>query len=347
MLPKGWSCGALREPGSKGSVRADLLLEVLAPDRVGGRILVEAKSNVEPRDVPAALRQLDRIVQVDAMRTGGQGRLVAAPYLSPRTRELLAEAGAGWYDFTGNMRVLLDRPALFVERQGADRDPYSDVKDRRLRSLRGRGAARVVRSLLDERVPIGVRELAARAEVGAATGSRVLELLVREDLIERSREGAVVMVRKRSLVRRWAQDYGLMTTNNAVPVLAPRGIDRVVRDLADYHRPYALTGAAALRAHLPRDAAAVAPLALLAVFVDDAMDAQRELNLRPAERGSNVLLIEPFDQVVYRESVVRDRLRHVSPGQAAADLLTGAGRSPEEGAQLMDFLATKDKEWAQ
>ncbi|TDB98659.1 hypothetical protein [Actinomadura sp. 7K534] len=272
---------------------------------------------------------------------------MAAPYLSPRTRELLADAGAGWYDSTGNMRVRLDRPGLFVERRGADRDPYSDAKDRRLRSLRGRGAARIVRSLLDDRVPIGVRELAARAEVSAATGSRVLELLVREDLIERNSEGAVVAVRKRSLVHRWTQDYGLTTTNNAVPVLAPRGIDRVLRDLADYRRPYALTGAAALRAHLPPDAAAVAPLALLAVFVDDVVTAQQELRLRPTDRGSNVLLIEPSDRVVYRESIVRDRLLHVSAGQTAADLLTGPGRSPEEGRQLMDFLATKDKEWAQ
>lgn len=286
-------------------------------------------------------------MQIDGPAAGGQGRLVAAPYLSPRARELLAEAGAGWYDSTGNMRVRLDRPGLFVERRGADRDPYSDAKDRRLRSLRGRGAARIVRSLLDDRVPIGVRELAARAEVGAATGSRVLELLVREDLIERNRQGAVVAVRKRSLVHRWAQDYGLMTTNNAVPVLAPRGIDRVLRDLADYRRPYALTGAAALRAHLPPDAAAVAPLALLAVFVDDAVTVQQELKLRSTDRGSNVLLIEPFDQVVYRESIVRDRLRHVSPGQTAADLLAGPGRSPEEGRQLVDSLATKDKEWAQ
>jgi hypothetical protein len=189
--------------------------------------------------------------------------------------------------------------------------------------------------------------LASQSEVGAATSSRVLDFLAREHLIEKDHEGTVIAVRKRSLVRRWAQDYGLTTTNHAVPVLAPRGIDRVVRDVATYHRPYALTGAAALRVHLPSGEAAVAPLALLAVFVDDAVAAQRELNLRPMDRGSNVLLIEPFDQVVYRESSLSDRVRYVSPSQTVVDLLTGPGRSPEEGEQLLDFLSTKDKEWAQ
>ncbi|MBA9002759.1 hypothetical protein [Thermomonospora cellulosilytica] len=323
------------------------MLELRGPDGSRGRILVEAKANIEPRDVPATLHQLERYEQVDGKgEGGGQGRMVVAPYLSPRTRDLLADAHTGWYDATGNLRVQLDRPALFVERRGADRNPYTSAKDRRLRSLRGPGAGRVVRFLLDDHVPIGVRTLASRSQVGAATSSRVLDLLVRENLIERDREGTVVTVHKRSLAYRWAQDYGLMTANNAVPMLAPRGVDRLLRDLTTFRQPYAVTGAAALRAHLPADATAVAPLTLLTIFVDDAVDARRDLRLRPAERGANVLLVEPFDRVVYRESVEREQVRYVSPGQTVVDLLTGPGRSPEEGRQLLDFLAIKDKEWA-
>lgn len=251
-------------------------------------------------------------------------------------------AASWWLHF----RMRLDRPALFVDRQGATRNPYTSAQDRRLRSLRGPGAARVVRSLLDGRLPVGVRMLASRAKVGAATSLRVLDLLTREDLIAKDAEGAVIEVKKRSLMFRWVQDYGLMTTNQAVPVLAPRGIDRVLRDLPAYSGPYVLTAGAALRSYLPDGVAAVAPLPLLTVFVDDAVAAQQDLTLRPADHGANVLLVEPFDQVVYHESVLRGRIRRVSPSQTVADLLTGPGRFPEEGEQLLEMLASTEEEWA-
>jgi hypothetical protein len=153
----------------------------------------------------------------------------------------------------------------------------------------------------------------------------VLDLLVRDALVDRDPVGAVISVRKQSLVRRWAQDYGLTTTNHAVSVLAPRGINRLLDDLARRQGPYALTGSAAARAY-PPDQAAMAPLVLPVIFVPDPVSAQRSLELRRAERGANMLLVEPFDDVVYRGTTVRDGLRYVSPSQAVVDLLTGPGR---------------------
>jgi hypothetical protein len=293
------------------------------------------------------VQRLARFERSAGAKAIDRGRLVAAGYLSPRTRELLNEANTGWFDATGNFQLHLNRPALLIDRQGASRNPFTDAEDRRLRSLRGPGAARVVRTLLDERGPLGVRDLAMRAEVGPATSSRVLELLARDDLVERDRRGAVTKVRKRSLARRWAEDYGLTTTSNAVSVLAPRGIDRLVRDFAAYPQSYALTASAAHRAYLPAGQASVAPLSLVAAFVDDAPAAIQDLHLRMADRGANVLLIEPFDHVVYRNHCVKEQIRYVSVGQVVVDLLTGPGRSPEEGEQLLGVLADSDEEWAQ
>jgi hypothetical protein len=81
--------------------------------------------------------------------------------------------------------------------------------------------------------------------------------------------------------------------------------------------------------------------------VDDASAVARDLHLRPADRGANVLLIEPFDRVVYRNHRVKEQIRYVSAGQVVVDLLTGPGRSPEEGEQLLGVLADTDEEWAQ
>ncbi len=335
-LPASWSLttapAALAQP--------DGVWTLQAPDGTTTNVRVEAKRVVEPRDVPNVLRRLD------GCRVGGNTvTLVAAPFLSPRTRELLAAAGAGWFDMTGNLRVQLDRPAVFIDRNGASRNPYTNTADRRLKSLKGPGAARVVRALLDAPLPFGVRELADRAEVAAATSSRVLELLVREDLIERDAAGGVVAVRKLSLARRWTADYGLTSTNQAVPMLAARGIDQVLTTLKKYDGRYAITAEAATRPYLPRGQAAVGPLALLTIYVPDATAAAGSLQLRAVDRGANVVLVEPFDAVVYRGAKVKDRLTFAAPSQVVVDLLTGPGRAPEEGASLIEVLASNDEGW--
>ncbi len=183
------------------------------------------------------------------------------------------------------------------------------------------------------------------ADVGAATSSRVLELLVREDLVEREAGGGVADVRKLSLVRRWSADYGLTSSNQAVPMLAARGIDQVLSRLRKYKGAYAITAEAATRPYLPRGTAAVAPLALLTIYVPDATEAAKALQLRPVDRGANVVLVEPFDSVVYRGAKVKGQLTYAAQSQVVVDLLTGPGRAPEEGASLIEALAAKDAGW--
>ncbi len=98
-----------------------------------------------------------------------------ASFLSPRTRELIPSAGASYADATGNLHVVTTDPAVFVESQGAERDP--DRKPRPLRSLKGAAAARVVRALCDFEPPFGVRALADWSATPLGTVSRVVSLL--------------------------------------------------------------------------------------------------------------------------------------------------------------------------
>ena len=128
-------------------------------------------------------------------------------------------------------------------------------------------------------------------------------------------------------------------------MLAARGIDQVLMGLRKYDGLYAITAEAATRPYLPRGQAAVAPLALLTLYVPDATVAAELLKLRPADRGANVVLVEPFDDVVYRGSQVKGRLTYAAPSQVVVDLLTGPGRAPEEGASLLAVLASSDERW--
>ena len=122
----------------------------------------------------------------------------------PRTRALLRARGVGYVDITGNARIEISAPGLFVSTDGAGRDPWP--RDHKLRSLRGRGAARAMRAIIDTHPPYGVRQLAQSTGSSAPTLSRVLGLLEREAIVTRVR-GAVSTVDWQAAIRRWAEDY--------------------------------------------------------------------------------------------------------------------------------------------
>ncbi|MFL6074483.1 MAG: hypothetical protein ACJ73S_13905 [Mycobacteriales bacterium] len=319
----------------------DMIIRLQAPDGTATTLVIEAKKTIEPRDVPACARQLDHLRRA----SGAEAGMAVSPYISPLARKRLAEAGIGWYDATGNLGLRLARPAVFIERTGQSRSPFTEPDDRRLRSLKGPAAARVVRSLLDGTAPIGVRELATSANVGPATSARVVDLLDRDDLIIRGDRNSVAAVRKRSLARRWTDDYGLTSSNEIVSVVDPRGIGRTLTALQDRDMGYALTASAAVRPYLPPGVLPVAPLANLVMFTQDPSFLAQDLGLHRTTRGANVVLIRPFDPVVFTRAQRWEGLTYAAPSQVVADLLTGPGRSDQEAEQLMAALAVDDPGW--
>lgn len=136
--------------------------------------------------VKPALSPLDTLRLIDTLDDPA-GSVVVAPYLGERTRDVLAGRGVGRIDTTGNIRLQIVEPPLFVSARRADRDPWPDTQP--LKTLRGRSTGRALRAIVDFRPPYGVRELAARAEVSPATLARVIDLLAREALLSRDTRG--------------------------------------------------------------------------------------------------------------------------------------------------------------
>jgi hypothetical protein len=334
-LPLAWTVTRGAEKGRKaGGYEADARLEIRAPDGSRGSVLVEAKATLTAQ---GASMLAPRLVDA-ASREDVGGLIVAAPFLSEMTRQRLQEAGLSYLDLTGNIRIQLDRPAVYLESQGASKDPAP--VQRGVRSLKGAKAARIVRALCDWRPPMGVRELARRADINAGYATRVLGLLTEEDLVERDPDGAVSQVRWAELLRRWTRDYGVTSSNIALPYLAPRGIDGVLERLAGYTGRYAITGSFAV----PR-AAQVARGRLLTCFMDSPDRGAEKLGLRPSDAGTNVLLVEPFDPVVYERARTEDGLRLTALSQCVADLLTGSGREPAEGESLLGWMGRNEDAW--
>ena len=150
--------------------------------------------------------------------------LVVAPFLSPRTRDLLAGAEVSYADATGNIRVVTSKPAVFLESRGADKDP--DRQPRPLRSLKGAAAARVVRALCDFEPPFGVRTLAECSATPLGTVSRVVSFLEEEALITRDQKKVVTATDWVGLIRRWVNDYSVRGSNAVRSFLEPRGLVR-------------------------------------------------------------------------------------------------------------------------
>lgn len=328
-LPSSWSLEFRAEPRTPRG-RPDALVRLRAPNGEEAILVVEAKSSVEPRRVRDILLQLSQWPEAQP--------LVIAPFLTRRAREELVEGGAAYADSTGNLRLQLESPALFIETTGASSNPSPE--DRPLRSLKGPSAGRVVRALCDFRPPYGVRELAERAGTSPASVSRVVDLVGREALLERGPRGEIVAVDWAGLVRRWTQDYSFTKSNRVETALEPRGLDELRRKLSNDPDGYAVTGS------LP--AAAMAPVAaprLAAIYVENTARAAEMLDLRPTESGANVLLVEPFDSIVFERSWKRDGIVFSALSQVAADLLTSPGRGPAEATQLLNWMAENEDAW--
>lgn len=337
-LPASWRLRSKIEPAvDRGGTSPDAVVDIAAPDGTKGHLLFEARSRLEARDVE---RVADRFLRNEAPANPASAVVVLAPFLTPRTRELLVGAGVSYADATGNMRISLQSPAVFVQADGADRDPWP--VDRPLQSLRGRGAGRAVRALCDFRPPYGIRELGERAAVSPASLSRVVDLLEREAIIGRDEaRGPVTKVDWPELLRRWTRDYSFSQSNWVAQYVEPRGFDQLAERLRSqkFFR-YAATGSMAV----PEDAR-VAPTRLAVLYVSDLDRAATKLKLAETDRGANVWLCEPFDRVVFDRTTVEDGLTRCGLSQVAADLLTGPGRSPEEGEALIRWMLRHEDAW--
>ena len=337
-LPPRWhsgvySTGRKAQPGAPRRTPSpqdfEAVWEIRDPDGLSSDVIVEVQAKpLEPTFVGRVVSLLK------ALSNSGNEQVAAPPafmlvssYLSPLTRERLAEAGISYADSTGNIRFSVDRPAVFIETQGAEKNPFRE--ERALRSLKGGRAARVARGLLDYRTPFGTRELAAEIASSPAMVSRVCGLLEPDEIVTKeSPRGRIVSVDWEALARRWAVDYDFASSNTLATWLEPRGTGALFARLREATFRYTVTGSFAAYRLAP-----IAEPRLATLYVDEPETAAQTLGLRPAETGGNVLLAIPFDPVAFERAEYDDGIAypcHADPagshqGDGAG---TGGGGGP-------------------
>lgn len=340
-LPSSWtverSTQAPADPGTTPTTAIDASIAMRASNGTFATFAVEARRSLAPRDVGRLLPGITRVVRELAPNIQ---ILVVAPWLSARTQELLDAQDLNFIDLTGNARVSLRNPALFISSTGASRNP--EPLPRGQARVRGPKAARLLRLLADVRPPYAVGELAAAASLTPGYVSRLLDTLDREGIVERSRRGAVASADVPGLLRRWAETYDVLRTNASDTFLAPNGVANALDQLrgeAGTER-VAVTGSFAAIRFAP-----VAAPALLLAYCEDPEPVIERLNLLPAEHGANVGLLRPFDPVVWARWDEDEGRRYVAPSQAVVDCLTGTGRMPNEGDALLEWMSENESQW--
>lgn len=332
-LPAGWSSRLISE-----AEPIDALVEIRDRGGTAATLIVEAKRIVEGRDVASLREQLDRYAE---QFPGAQG-LVVARYLSPPVRAKLTEAGLSYIDATGNVRVEVGKPGLFLSDRGTDRDPWRGP-GRPRGTLKGEPAAKVVRAMADFVGTWSIRELVDVSKASTGSTYRVVEFLEREGLATRDVDGRVSVPDWAQVLRRWSDDYGFVRSNRVTRWIAPRGLSDLMERLASSGEAtrYAVTGTIAAA-----EWSAYAPARLAMVYANDPSKAAAVWDLRPSDAGANVMLAQPKYEVVFERSLLNSGgVTIAAPSQVVVDLMTGPGRNPTEAEELLEWMRNNEQSW--
>jgi len=255
-LPESWTAELVAE----SEPRVDALLEIRDESASRATLIVEEKRVTEGRDVPSMKAQVDSLIR----RIPGAHDLIAARYLSPPVRAKHTAAGLSYVDATGNMRVEVSRPGLYLADRGADRDPWRGPGHPR-GTLKGEPAAKIVRTIANFAGEWTMRELVKRSKASTGATYRVVEFLEREGMVSRGADGRVTVSDWSQLLRQWSDDYGFFRTNQVTRWIAPCGLPALLDQLASTEEStrYAVSGTIAAA-----EWAAYAPARLAMIYAD-------------------------------------------------------------------------------
>ena len=312
--------------GGRGSVDVrrspDGLIHATAPD---GRLLV-AQPIARPSR-PALMDAWQRLLpQAQALDATP---VLVMPRVPASLRELAAREQINTVDFAGNASIVAPSLVVHVEgrrarssRLGPSVDPFAPR------------SANIVRRLLSDPARAWrQKQLVELAGVSQPQTSKVLAALQELALVAPQEDGGFRVTDSEGLLDAWADAYSYRR-QEIVPVhMTGEGIE-LARELdrrlraADVRHWFTGLPAAWAYDHFAR-------FRLVSVFVDgDPEIVQRELGLRPAERGANVHLIGVGPQRLEIGHATPDGLRCAHPAQVYVDLLG----LPERAREAADHL---------
>lgn len=268
--------------------------------------------------------------------------VIASPYLSPASQQLLRDANTAFIDYAGN--AWLQAPGIHIDRRGF----VNPAKEKRgHRDLFSDKASLVLRTLLVARAPMGVREIAStvsskdeRIRLTPGYVSKVIGELEGRGYVSR-RDERIVLRHAEELLRDWTSAYRgrRRPATHSYFILAPSADElspRIGEAFDAAGTDYAFTGHAG--ASFVDRYAAFDVADVYVKDLDDVASALTALSARRVERGGNVNISVPY----YRESAFYDRqlskggMKAVSDLQLYLDLYDYPVRGREQAEHLYE-----------
>ncbi|MEU5646243.1 helix-turn-helix domain-containing protein [Streptomyces milbemycinicus] len=342
LLGSTWTITPRPEP--EGSHGIDVIVEVKAEgDSTYTQLLVELKLSLTPRVVDEVL-----VPKVGLLRrlSDYTNLMVMAPWVSPKTQQLLRHYGISYLDLTGNISLRVPKPAIVIHTEGATRSPKPLSQEQSKTTLAGPKAGRLVRLLADVHPPYRATQLAQVAGLSLAYVSRLLDTL--EDQLLLRRDGRTITdVDWQELLRARATRSGLLRHNSYAGALAPNGVPAVMDDIRALP-PARFDGVAVTGSYAAHRVAPLSAGGQLMLYVaprlnvDDLAD---DLGLLSVRENADVLLLRAPDRAVFDRAVTLDGLQHVALSQLALDCLSGPGRMPAEGEAVLKYMSEHQDQW--
>lgn len=304
----------------------DILIRATNPEGKEYSLLVEVKSNGEPRMARLAFQQLRESLK-NRPETYG---IFGAPYITEETGELCQKEGIGYVDAAGN--ASLSFGSTYIQIKG-NPNPFKNGK--KLKSLFSPKSSRVLRAML---INPGkrwyVRDLAQEVDVSLGQVSNVKKrLLDYEFIIEEKKKFKLTQPEK--LLQRWTGNYSYAKSSltNFYSLQAPREFEI---NFSQYCRAQSLVYAFTLFSGAARIAPFVRYNRVFAYAPTFPQNAQEELQLKPVQTGANITILTPYDegllyglQSISGEEVVCDL-------QLYLDLKSYGGRGNEAAEMILE-----------
>ena len=311
----------------------------LAPDFVI-RVSLDALSFVVVADAfngdsSASLRDRVQHARLVSESIPGSAAMVVAPYFSRARRDLMRDAGVAYVDLSGNASLRYGSLLVMVEgegnrfnRESGSRGPFSGK------------ASLVPELLLDQMRPWGIRELAQEAGLDAGHVSRVVSYLIGADYVAKDASGKVHVLKPEELLQDWASASKPPKSRELARFSQSpspdQAVSRLARAASGSPPNYALGNQAG--------ASVVAPYAAIDrvdIYVGDRAAEvwlEHALELRPVERGANVVLrlLADSDDAVMRRRRLIDGLWVVSDFRLYLDVHRYPRRGLEQAEHLLE-----------
>jgi hypothetical protein len=321
----------IRREAENGNPRPDLVVDLLSPQGIRQKLIVEIKNNGQPRQAREAVNQILRYREDFPSAYG----VFLAPYVSQTAAEICAEAGIGYVDLSGNCRLHFGQ--VYVEREG---NPNKFAQKRDLRSLYSPKATRVLRVLLTNPKKVWkVAELAKESGVSLGQASNVKKLLADREWLRTQLEG-IVLANPEGLLVEWAENYSFRQNRvkDYYSLKSPAEIEVELAELCGREGiRYALTGFSG--------AARMAPVVqyqrVFAYIDGDLVNVASLLNLKEVASGANVTLLSAYDEGIFYGARAVEGVWTASPIQIYLDLMSFRGRGEEAAHALLDEVIRK------